>query len=436
MLSHMQAADPAQPGSGPALRAPALHATARLLGVLCLLAGGATAQPSVGLSFERALALAAERAPMLAARQASVDAAQHSRTSADQLPDPRLTLGVDNLPIAGADRYSLTRDAMTQRSVGWMQEVPNAAKRAARAQLADARTERERALLQAEQLAVRREVAQAWLARYFAERRLELFHTLEDENRLLLDTLPARIAGGKAMPGEATMARQETLQLADRRDELARDRAKALASLRRWLGDEAQQPLAGDPPALAVVAADLHGQLDRHADLQVFAGMADMAHAEAAEIEAAKKGDWAWQVGYSKRGPGYGDMVAFQFSLELPLWGERRQDPQIAAKRKEAQRIASEREDLSRRHREEIDLQLAELEELTRKLDRLRSAATPLANERVALALAAYESARGDLAAVLAARRERVELSLRAIDLEAQQHALRAKLNYYVAEQR
>lgn len=427
----IRAAHAAPTGSG---------ATGRLrtwsLVALCFAAGAPAAQGAGALSFDRALALAGERAPMLEARQASVDAAVHSRTSADQLPDPKLTLGIDNLPISGPDRYSVTRDFMTQRNIGWMQEVPNAAKRAARARTADARTERERALLHAERLAVRRDVAQAWLARYFAERRLALFGTLDDENRLLIDTLPARIAGGKAMPAETTMARQEALQLADRRDELARERARALASLRRWLGDEAQAPLAGDPPALPVAATDLHDQLDGHADLKAFGPMAEMVRAEASEIEAAKSGDWAWQLGYSRRGPAYGDMVSFQFTLELPLRGEQRQDPQIAAKRKEVQRIASEREDQLRRHREEIDMQLAEHEELTRKLDRLKTSAAPLADERVALALAAYESARGDLGAVLMARRERAELGLRAIDLEAQRYALRAKLNYYVAEQR
>ncbi len=431
MLFPIRAAHTAQTGSGTTGRYWTWS-----LAALCVAAGAAAAQGAGALSFDRALALASERAPMLEARQASVDAAVQSRTSADQLPDPKLTLGIDNLPISGADRYSVTRDFMTQRNIGWMQEVPNAAKRAARARTADARTERERALLHAEQLAVRRDVAQAWLARWFAERRLALFGTLENENRLLIDTLPARIAGGKAMPAETTMARQETLQLADRRDELERNRARALASLRRWLGDEAQAPLAGDPPVLPVAATDLHDQLDGHADLKAFGPMAEMARAEVSEIEAAKKGDWAWQVGYSWRGPAYGDMVSFQFSLELPLWGEQRQDPQIAAKRKEVQRIASEREDQLRRHREEIDIQLAEHEELTRKLARLKTSAAPLADERVALALAAYESARSDLGGVLMARRERAELGLRAIDLEAQRYALRAKLNYYVAEQR
>jgi outer membrane protein, heavy metal efflux system len=406
------------------------------LAAWCLVTTAALAQPAGGLSFERAQTLATERAPMLAARQASVDAAGQLRTSADQLPDPKLLVGIDNVPISGPDWWSLSSDPMTQRNIGWMQDMPNAAKRAARAQVAEARTERERAALDAERLAIQREVAQAWLARHFAERQLALFQALEDENRVLRGTVSSRIAGGMAMPADATMARQEALMLADRRDGLVRQRAQALASLKRWLGDEALQPLAGDPPALVVDAAALHAGIERHADLRTFDPMTRMANADVAELEAMKKGDWNWQVMYSNRASAYGDMVSFQLGFELPLWGDKRQDPQIAAKRKEVERITAEREDLLRRRREEIEMQLADLDELTRMLERLQASSTPLANERVALAMAAYQSARGDLAAVLSARRERAELGLRAIELKAKQYTLRAKLNYLIAEPR
>ena len=404
-----------------------------LLGVLALCA---QAQGKGELSFERAQQLAAEGAPMLFARQAAVDAAQQLRTSAAELPDPRLTVGVDNLPIGGPDRYTIGREPMTQRSVGWMQDVPNRAKRAARAEGAQARADREQALLTAERLSVQREVTQAWLARWFAERQLALFRSLEEENALLRDTAAARVAAGRAMPAEVTMARQDALMLADRRDELARERARAQASLVRWLGNDAAQPLAGPPPPLAVNPVQLHGAIEQHPELLVFEPMLRMANAEAQEARAAKRGDWNWQVGYSKRGAGYGDMVSFQFSFELPLWAATRQEPQVAAKLKEAERIEAEREDLARRHHEEVDLQLAELNELASKQARLERSAVPLAEERVALALAAYEAARGDLAAVLTARRERAEIGLRAIELQAKQYALRARLNYQTAETR
>ena len=418
--------------SAPAARRPlaaSLLAAALLSAAPSVLAAG-------GLSFDTAQALAAERAPMLAARQASLDAATQLRSSAEPLPDPRLTLGVDNLPIGGPDRYSFTADPMTQRTIGWMQEVPNAAKRAARAQGAGARAEREQVLLDAERLGVQREVAAAWAARYYAERQLELFQALESENRLLRETVASRVAAGKAMPADATMARQDAVMLADRRDELQRARTQAQATLKRWLGDDAAQPLAGAPPPLALDPQALRSAIERQPDLLVFDPMARMTQAEAAELVAAKGGDWNWQVSYSRRNPAYGDMVGFQIGIELPLWGAKRQDPQIAAKLKDAERIGAEREDLLRKRREEIDLQLAEIDETGAKLERLQATSVPLAGERVALALAAYESGRGDLAAVLAARRERAELGLRALDLESRAFALRARLNYLTAEQK
>lgn len=408
----------------------------------CLLAAAgpfpAQAQAELvhGLSFDQALQRATERAPMVAARRAAVDGATQLQTSAGELPDPRVFAGVDGQPISGPKRWNIAGEPMTQRKLGWAQDVPNAARRAARRLGAAARAEREHALLTMEQLAVQREVALAWLARWYAEQRLASFQRLDDENRLLRVTLDARVAAGGAMPADSTMARQETLRLADRRDELVREQMQAQAALQRWLGDDAALPLAGTPPLLATDHAALLAGIERHADLRVFDPMQRLTQAEVAEAEAAKRGDWGWQVAYARRGSAYGDMVSFQFSYTLPMWAAQRQDPQIAAKRKEAERIAAEREDLSRRRREAVSRQLAELDELARKLARLHDAALPLAAERVTLAMAAYGANRGDLAAVLAARRERAELDLRALELQARQQALRTGLNFLIAETR
>ena len=414
--------------AGPARRRANLIAT--------LLALALPSAQAEGLSYDEARNLAVERSPMLAARRAAVDGAHVASAAAAELPDPKLTAGVDNFPIGGPMRYTISAEPMTQRSIGWMQEVPNAAKRAARREGAVAKAERERQMLAGERLAVRREVAQAWLVRWYAEQRLAAFAKLQDESRLLIATLPDRVAAGRAMPAELTMARQDALMLADRLDELARERAQAQATLQRWLGDAAALPLQGEPPVLAPDAAALRTAIERQPELQVFDPMRRMSEAELHEAEAMRKGDWAWQVMYSRRNPAYGDMVSFQLTFELPLWGEKRQEPQVAARRHELQRLEGEREDLLRRRREEIDLQLAELDELDHKLQRLREAALPLAEQRVNLALAAYEGARGDLAAVLTARRERAELTLRGIELQARRHALRARLADLTEESR
>ena len=70
----------------------------------------------------------------LSAKDFAATGARESAIAAAQLPDPVLKIGVDNLPVSGVDRFSLTKDFMTMRRVGVMQEITRADKRRLRAQ--------------------------------------------------------------------------------------------------------------------------------------------------------------------------------------------------------------------------------------------------------------------------------------------------------------
>jgi outer membrane protein TolC len=399
----------------------------------CLPASG---QDKPGLTLDAALDIAVQQAPMVMARRASAEGAAADRVSAGELPDPRLFVGVDNLPITGEDRFSLTDDFMTMSKIGWMQEVPNRDKRKARAEAAQALGDREQALLAAERQAVRRLAALAWLQRYYAEKRIALFAGLERENRLLRDTVNARVAAGRALPAESTMARQEAAELADRRDELQREREQAQAALARWVEPAADAALAGEPSIPTIDPGHLRDNIARHVELAAFEPNARIAAAEAREAQAGKKGDWAWEVSYAKRGSEFSDMVSVQFSFDLPLFAAKRRDPRILAKHKEMERIEAERQEMLRQHRQEIEGELAEQEEWVRRLTRLRETALPLADERIRLLMASYRAGRADLGSVLAARRDRAETQLKAIQAEAQLAAVRAQLAYLFTEHR
>lgn len=409
----------------------------RLIWLAALLGGRAVAADASGapdaLTYAEAIELARQQAPALLAQQAVLAGSSSARPAASTLPDPRLSVGLENLPIAGPDRWSSTRDSGTMQRIALMQEVPNRAKRDAREQAALSRIDRDRAVLAATELAVRRDAGLAWLGVHFAATRLAQIAGLQRENRLLQDTLPARIAAGSAAPGDLTMARQEALLLADRADDLARDLRKARAELRRWIGARADAPLAGGVPQTPVDGDRLRAALPHHAELAPFAPMREMAQAELVEADAEKRGDWSWELAYSRR-PRYDDMVSFQLSFDLPWQRERRQQPLADAKRRELARIDAERDETLRRHAAETDAMLADLLALDAQVARLRDAGLPLADERVALATAAYQAGRGDLSAVLSARTQRLETLLRAIDLEAQRAALRVRLSTLIAE--
>ena len=393
---------------------------------------GQVHQASPSLDFAGALRAAEHRAPMLQARAASTQAAAALQTSAALLPDPKLMLGVQDFPVSGPAQGSLTRDNFTMRQIGINQDVPNRAKRAARAAVALARTDRERALERVEAQAVRRETGLAWIALFFAEKRLVMMKTVVAQQRQLVDTAPAQYAAGKSMAAAVPMARLDALALADRQDELQREVTQASVQLQRWVGSNAT--LVGELPAFSLDANYLHANIERSAGIAAIAPQQALAQAEVREADAAKVGDWGWGVSYGRRGQGYGDLVSVQFTFELPLAPNERQQPLVIAKQKELERLSSEREDLVRQHTQELDGLLADLDESKRKLARLTGEAQPLAAQRSALTLAAFESGRDTLSAVLQARQQQTELALRALELQAKQAATQWRLNTLIAE--
>jgi hypothetical protein len=281
---------------------------------------------------------------------------------------------------------------------------------------------------------VKRDAALAWLAVHFAEQRQALIAKFQRENRLLQDTLGARIAAMSAMPADLTMARQEALMIADRGDELARDVAKARAELRRWVGARADQPLAGEPALPTVNAERLRERLAQAPELRPFEPMREMAAAEVAEMSAEKRGDWSWELMYSRR-PKYDDMVSFQITFDLPWQRERRQQPLVDAKRREMERIEAERDDMARRLAAEAEAMLAELRAMDAMHSRLAGSGRQLAAERVALQMASYQSGRAELGQVLAARSQALDVRMRLIELDAQRAAMRVRLASLIAEE-
>lgn len=385
------------------------------------------------LTLQAALAAAESIAPQLKAQYSAVSAAEALTIPAGELPDPKLAVGIDNLPISGPDRWRLNRDFMTMQKIGILQDVPNADKRRARVAAAQASLARSTAEQRIAQLTVRRETAQAWISRYYLERKLALFAELERDNQLLSKVVQAQLAGGRGQAADAVIPRQEAATLAERRDEIERDLSIAKSALSRWVGG-GEQTLSGEPPPFSDVAQHVQHRLAQHPDLAVFAPMAAQAQAQLKEAEAAKKPDWGVAFTYQRRAPQYGDMVTLQFTFDLPLFQSTRQSPQSAARRAELDRIDAEREVMLREHAQILAADLAESVRLERAIERQQTTALPLAQEKLALQTASYRAGRADLTLLLAARRELVDARLKAIDLASQHALLASRLHFTYGE--
>ncbi|MGB6116462.1 MAG: TolC family protein, partial [Comamonas sp.] len=175
----------------------------RLSIVSIALAGSMLASSGAyALSFAEAREIAEQQSPRVSAQRLQIDAVESAQKAAGTLPDPKLSVGLENFPISGMDRWSLTREPMTMQRLALMQEVPNQAKRDAKVASAQARVERERAALVLQRLQIRQELGLAWIAAQAVEQRDQLLAELLAENQRLQDSLPARVAGGSAQAGD------------------------------------------------------------------------------------------------------------------------------------------------------------------------------------------------------------------------------------------
>lgn len=389
--------------------------------------GGAYAE---SLSFDAAITLAESDAPALIANAARVNGARAAAVSAGSLPDPNLTLGLDNLLVEGADRFTFAGDSMTMQRIGIAQTFPSQSKLNARVDAARGRVDLAEAQSHVTRLNLVRDTATTWIARQSIEKQMARLDGLAEENTLLKAAVVARVTAGKASATETLSPRLEAAMLDERRDELRAQRAQLIATLRRIIGPAADFPLAGSAPEWEITGQALHHALHQHPDIAVFEPQGRILSADIAEAEAAKKLDWTLGFTYENRATAYGDMLSIQVSFDLPFFPGTRQNPHIQAKRAEQSAIVAEREQMLREHAWNLETELARYERLTQAAKRQREIFLPLANEKVALTLAAWRGTQTSLTELVNARRERIDAELKTLTLEGERQQLAASLHY------
>ncbi len=375
----------------------------------------AAAEPP--LSLAEALKIAVGRSQQIVSQRAMVDAAREMSVAGGELPDPKLKLGVENVPTDGADAWSLTRDFMTMSKIGVMQEFPRAEKRRLRSERAQRDAERGTVAIESATLAVERDAATAWLV--------------------------APLHGG-SRAGDRRADRRSGARGDDRHGRVSRRQGAAeRADRRAEHGDRAPQPRdrsIGADAARADRAREVRRRRRRAA-----AGRGSGPRAAARRRSArrprrrspkcgsrrrrsrsprprpssraqAKKPDWSAELSYAVRGSPYSNMVSLMFTIDLPWSPGTRQDREHAAKLRERDAARAMLEDARRMRSAEVQSMQVEWQSARAQAQRIRGELLPLAVQRREAALAAYRGGTGPLAAVLDARRAELDAELALIN--------------------
>ena len=390
------------------------------------------AQSPIALTLEQALRLAQDRSLQLPARDAAAAASRDLAVAAGQRPDPVLKASITNLPVDGPDRFSLTRDFMTMRSIGVMQEFTREDKRNARS----ARFEREADVAEADRTLalanLQRDTATAWLERYYQERTRKVLVSQRDEAGLQIEAADAAYRGGRGAQADVFLARSAVAQIEDRIAQVQQQIDVATTRLARWVGPRADAPL-GAPPAMDGVRLNQQGletQLALEPRIVLLARQEAMAQADADVAQTNKKSDISVEVMYSQRGPAYSNMLSVNLSMPLQWDQKSRQDREVAAKLALVEQARLEREEATRSVFAEALAMLQEWRSEQSRSTRYTTTLLPLAAQRTRASIAAYRGGNGLLKAVLEARLGEIDTRLEQLRLEMSTARLWAQLNY------
>lgn len=420
------------------------HSTARISGrrftptamlTLSLLAAahGALAAPQP-LTLGEAQHMAVARSRQLAAQNQAISAANDMAVAAGQRPDPVLKVGIDNLPVSGPDRLSLSNDFMTMRRIGVSQELTRADKlhwRSARYQI-----EGDKALAQKDVTlaAIQRDTAVAWLEVFYTEQMAGAVSAQATVSRQEIEAAEAAYRGGRGNSADILAARAALLALDDRASEITRRRRAAHTMLARWTGEE--NPVAGAPEIdrIRLDPASLDTALAHHPEIAVLNKQENIAQADANLARANQRADWSVEVAFQQRGSAYSNMVSVGISVPLQWDRKNRQDRELAAKLALVEQTKAERDEMLREHVAETRSMIIAWQSGRERIARYTQESLPLAADRSQVVLAAYRGGKAALADVLAARRAEVDVRLQSLEVALETARLWAQLNFLFPE--
>lgn len=383
--------------------------------------------PALDGSLEGYVGVALWESPSLKARHAQWRAAIEDIGPSVGWPEPTLTYGF-------FIRQVETRVGPQRHRVGISQAIPWPGKLEQMEVAGAERARAEAARFEVEALALRRRVAEA----YWALWRVRQVRAVQAEQLKLLEQLSAsalaRLEIGRASLADVGQIDLRRSRLADMIAQLDAAERAASARLLAAVGRPGQGSAPTSPQAPELrPAPEAEATLARIQAHPEAAAMWAEAASQDARAEAARARRWPdFMIGldWIETGeavmpnvPDSGkDPVIAMFSLKLPIWGDDYQGAEDAS-RARGEAMRHQRQDALDRAEGAARVAMSTIEDTRRRVALYQQTLVPQAEAVYGSTLGAYESGPGNVASVLLAFRELLELRLMTVDALAE-HAM------------
>jgi outer membrane protein, heavy metal efflux system len=386
------------------------------------------------LTMEEVARLAAVDQPLLTERQEKIHAEEQQAVAAAQLPDPKLSGGLKELPIDTSEAFSTSRDNFTEFTIGLSQDFTRSDKRRLNGVRKQLDADADMAALANDQRMVSRDASLAWLDLYEADQALKLTRRLSDEAALQVQALEKDYSNGNARQADWMAARVEAGLADDKAHDWLHHALRARVGLSRWIGDEAQRPIAESltMPAVLGTLPSLISLSDHHPVIGTLDKQIEASATDVALARQSYKPDFSVEVYYAYRKE-FSDFVGIQFTVGLPYFTKDRQDRGLAAALAQSRASEERKRDLLRELHAQVSQDYLDRRHFEERLADFDASIIPVATARVEAARMAYQAGRGSFDAVLLARRSLLDVQLQRLALAVESARAQVRLDYWSA---
>jgi hypothetical protein len=407
------------------------------------------------------------------ANQLFVSSLQAESIKSGELDNPKLSLGLANMPI---DSLDFNQEAMTQLKFSVSQMLPRGDSLSLKKETWQQKGQV--ALVQQYQRAakIERDVSLTWLAIFEAKQSIALIEANRGLFEQLLEVSQASYSSalGRTSQGDIIKAELELIRLEDRLASLALIEQAKYAQLSHWLGDLESWPEPNSLPQVALKQArfypadpvhlddkshlDNKGHLDekaqtpnrsitdqtlskqfvQHPNLIELDEKAQLAQVSMLLAKQAYQPQWGLNASYGYRddaenGMSRSDFLSLGITLDMPIFSKTAQDAGVKSKQLALNAIAFEQALALKQMLAKYRVIQSKVAKLNQRHHLYQSSLIPQLKQQEDILLAAYKSNEGPFSDVIKARIESLNAKIQALVISVALQKQKVEFNYLFA---
>ncbi|MBL7001112.1 MAG: TolC family protein [Gammaproteobacteria bacterium] len=411
-----------------------------LLGISLLLVTGSGLADRLTLQQAEQIALTEE--PGLISQQWQSKAMLEQAIADGQHMDPKLQLGILNLPT---DTFDMNQEPVTQVLISYQQQFPPGDTRFLKQQKAQKQAALIDAKLSNRSLTILRDVRQTYLEILYLE---QAKNSIIKNKRLfaqLLEVVQSLFSVGRNNQQDLIRAQLELSRLDDRLTKIEQQINTQRSRLSRWIGTEnSLKPFDPELPYMPMVSLEtdfdsLSQQFLNHPQVQEVDRQLELTRKDIQLVNESLKPGWGLTVSYGYRedapnGMERADFVSAVVAIDLPLFSANRQDKKRLSKEYEYQSLKSKRTEVLRQLVSELLQEITNELLLQQRLHLYSKLLLPQAKQQTQASMLAYQSDKGRFSDVMRAYIDDLNANLDEHRIAVDIRQSKAKILYYVSE--